>query len=72
MAASWCGNGWRGAHATNWRISTGADNRGGAALRQELASDTGAGGRASQEGDLHRIQVGEERYELPDAVVLGG
>lgn len=28
--------------------------------------------RADKEGDLHRIQVGPERYEIPDAVILGG
>jgi heat shock protein HslJ len=28
--------------------------------------------RATKEGDLHRIRIGNERYEIPDAVVLGG
>lgn len=28
--------------------------------------------RATKEGDLHRIRVGDERYEIPDAIVLGG
>jgi len=28
--------------------------------------------RAMKEGDLHRIRVGNERYEIPDAVVFGG
>lgn len=28
--------------------------------------------RATKEGDLHRIRVGNERYEIPDAVILGG
>jgi heat shock protein HslJ len=28
--------------------------------------------RATKEGDLHMIRVGDERYEIPDAVVLGG
>ena len=28
--------------------------------------------RAKKEGDLHLIRVGNERYEIPDAVVLGG
>lgn len=28
--------------------------------------------RADKESDLHRIQVGPERYEIPDAVILGG
>lgn len=28
--------------------------------------------RATMESDLHRIRVGDERYEIPDAVVLGG
>jgi hypothetical protein len=28
--------------------------------------------RATKEGDLHRIRVGPERYEIPDAVILGG
>ena len=28
--------------------------------------------RATKSGDLHRIRVGHERYEIPDAVVLGG
>jgi hypothetical protein len=27
---------------------------------------------ASKENNLHLIRVGEERYEIPDAVVLGG
>ncbi|MBP0049273.1 META domain-containing protein [Marinobacterium sp. AK62] len=27
---------------------------------------------ATKEDDLHRIRVGSERYEIPDAVVLGG
>lgn len=27
---------------------------------------------ASKENDLHLIRVGEERYEIPDAVLLGG
>ena len=28
--------------------------------------------RAMKEGDLNIIRVGEERYEIPDAAVLGG
>ncbi len=28
--------------------------------------------RASRESDLHKIQVGRERYEIPDAVIVGG
>lgn len=28
--------------------------------------------RAAREGDLNVIRIGEERYEIPDAVVLGG
>lgn len=28
--------------------------------------------RATKESDLHLIRVGDERYEIPDAVVLGG
>ncbi len=28
--------------------------------------------QATKDGDLHRIRVGSERYEIPDAVVLGG
>jgi hypothetical protein len=28
--------------------------------------------RATREGDLHRIRIGNERYEIPDAIVLGG
>jgi hypothetical protein len=28
--------------------------------------------RATKEGDLHLIRIGNERYEIPDAVVLGG
>jgi hypothetical protein len=28
--------------------------------------------RASKVSDLHGIQIGDERYEIPDAVVLGG
>ncbi|MCB1984407.1 MAG: hypothetical protein H6936_14070 [Burkholderiales bacterium] len=28
--------------------------------------------RATKENDLHLIRVGDERYEIPDAVILGG
>ncbi|MGC1955539.1 MAG: hypothetical protein WA970_23780 [Gammaproteobacteria bacterium] len=28
--------------------------------------------RVKREGDLNRIRVGDERYEIPDAVVYGG
>ena len=28
--------------------------------------------KAKKEGDLNIIHIGEERYEIPDAVVLGG
>lgn len=28
--------------------------------------------RAAKESDLHLIRIGDERYEIPDAVVLGG
>ncbi|WP_226666192.1 META domain-containing protein [Microbulbifer aggregans] len=28
--------------------------------------------RATREGDLNRINIGSERYEIPDAVILGG
>jgi hypothetical protein len=28
--------------------------------------------RATKENDLHIIHIGDERYEIPDAVVLGG
>ena len=28
--------------------------------------------RVSKAGDLHRIRIGNERYEIPDAVVFGG
>lgn len=28
--------------------------------------------RATKQGDLYRIRIGNERYEIPDAVVLGG
>jgi hypothetical protein len=28
--------------------------------------------RATKQGDLHRIRIGNERYEIPDAVILGG
>lgn len=27
---------------------------------------------ATKDGDLHRIRIGPERYEIPDAVILGG
>ena len=27
---------------------------------------------ATKESDLHRIRIGNERYEIPDAIVLGG
>jgi len=37
------------------------------------ASEAHPGGfRASREGDLSVIRIGEERYEIPDAVVFGG
>jgi hypothetical protein len=28
--------------------------------------------RADKENDLHIIRVGDERYQIPDAVILGG
>jgi hypothetical protein len=28
--------------------------------------------RANKEDDLHIIRIGDERYEIPDAVILGG
>ena len=28
--------------------------------------------RATKENDLHLIRVGNERYEIPDAVIFGG
>ena len=28
--------------------------------------------RATRENDLHLIRIGNERYEIPDSVVLGG
>jgi len=28
--------------------------------------------RATTEGDVHRIRIGDERYEITDAIVLGG
>ena len=28
--------------------------------------------RAGKDSDLHIIHVGEERYEIPDAVIFGG
>ena len=28
--------------------------------------------KAGKESDLHLIRFGDERYEIPDAVVLGG
>jgi hypothetical protein len=28
--------------------------------------------RATRQGDLNLISVGDERYEIPDAVILGG
>ena len=28
--------------------------------------------QSSKQGDLHQIRVGSERYEIPDAVILGG
>ena len=28
--------------------------------------------RATKEADLHLIRIGDERYEIPDAVILGG
>ena len=27
---------------------------------------------ATKDSDLHRIRIGNERYEIPDAVILGG
>jgi steroid delta-isomerase-like uncharacterized protein len=35
-------------------------------------ADPGGEFRAAREGDLHIIRVGDERYEISDAVVLGG
>ena len=35
------------------------------------ADDPGKFGR-TREGDLNFIRIGSERYEIPDAVVLGG
>lgn len=34
--------------------------------------NTGAKFKASRENDLHFISIGSERYEIPDAVILGG
>jgi hypothetical protein len=28
--------------------------------------------RATGESDMHMIRLGKERYEIPDAVILGG
>jgi uncharacterized protein (DUF2237 family) len=28
--------------------------------------------RATKEADLYRIQAGDERYEIPEAVIFGG
>jgi hypothetical protein len=30
------------------------------------------GFRATKESDLHLIRIGNERYEIPDSVILGG
>ena len=27
--------------------------------------------RATKDGDIHRIRIGDERYEIIDAIVLG-
>jgi hypothetical protein len=35
-------------------------------------ADPGGPFRATREADLHTIRLGDERYEIPDAVVLGG
>ena len=35
-------------------------------------ADGSPGFRATREGDLNLIRIGNERYEIPDAVVLGG
>lgn len=35
-------------------------------------ADDHAGFGATQAGDLHTVRVGEERYEIPEAVIFGG
>jgi hypothetical protein len=46
-------------------------------MGQAIGADTGEadpGGpfSATRENDLHLIRIGEERYEIPDAVIFGG
>ncbi|MCM5570078.1 hypothetical protein M6I34_06125 [Burkholderiaceae bacterium FT117] len=45
----------------------------GSAVSADTSQADGYGAfRARKEGDLHFIRVGDERYEIPDAVIFGG
>lgn len=44
----------------------------GTARRAEGAPAGAEAFRASKAGDLNRVEIGDERYEIPDAVVFGG
>ncbi|MGL4243752.1 MAG: hypothetical protein ACRCTI_21770, partial [Beijerinckiaceae bacterium] len=47
--------------------------RGGRAASADTSQADGYGAfRATKQGDLNLIQIGDERYEIPDAVVFGG
>jgi hypothetical protein len=46
-------------------------------MGKSIGADTGQADGYSEftetkENDLHLIRIGNERYEIPDAVVLGG
>ncbi len=44
----------------------------GSAIGYDQSQADSGGFKAKKEGDLNIIHIGEERYEIPDAVVLGG
>ena len=46
--------------------------KGNAIRFDQSNADPGGQFRASKEGDLSIIRIGEERYEIPDAVIFGG
>lgn len=44
----------------------------GTARRAEGAPAGAEAFRATKQGDLNRVEIGDERYEIPDAAVFGG
>jgi len=44
----------------------------GRAIGYDTSQADSGGFKAKKEADLNIIHIGEERYEIPDAVVLGG